>query len=144
MIAALLLLAAAPSAEAETLGLRLARAGTLATLLPMMEAKETEELIASHKELSEADREALRVTAHEVAAKGAERLLAAEGRAYAAALSVEDLRALVAAAESDAAKRMRAAQPRVIAATMQAAGNIDFKKDVMTAFCAKTGKACPK
>ena len=32
--------------ETEAWGVRLARAGTLATLLPMMVAKETEELVA--------------------------------------------------------------------------------------------------
>jgi hypothetical protein len=142
MIAELLLLAAAPTAEAEALGLRLARAGTLATLLPLMEAKEADELVAQHRDLSPAEQAQLRATAHEVASATAERLLTAEGKAFAANLSIEDLRALVAHAESEAAQRMRAAQPKVIMATMQAAGSVDFKKDVMKAFCAKTGKGC--
>jgi hypothetical protein len=86
----------------------------------------------------------LRATARAVASTSAERLFAAEGRAYAAELSIDDLRALVAHAESDAAKRMRAAQPKVIAATMQSVGGIDYKKDVLAAFCAKTGKACAR
>jgi hypothetical protein len=144
MIFELLLLAAAPSTEAEALGMRLAKAGTLAALLPMMEVKETEELVAQHKQLSAAEQAQLRATAQEVATTSADRLFAAEGRAYAAELSVEDLRALVAHAESGPAKRMRAAQPKVIAATMQSVGGIDFKKDVLAAFCAKTGKACAK
>lgn len=144
MIAALLLLAAAPTAEAEALGLRLARAGTLATLLPLMEAKETDEIVAQHKELSAAEQAELRATAHQVASAGAERLFAAEGRAYAAELSVEDLRALVTHAESPAAGRLRTAMPKVITTTMQAAGGMDFKKDALAAFCAKTGKACAR
>lgn len=144
MIAALLLLAAAPTAEAEALGVRLAKSGTLAALLPMMVTKDTEELVASQKDLTPAEQAQLRATAAEVGTAGMERLFAAEGKAYAAAVPVEDLRALVAHAESGAALRMRDAMPGVIAATMQSAGAIDFKKDVMAAFCAKTGKGCAK
>ena len=142
MIAALLLMAVAPSAEAEALGARLARTGTLAALLPLMEAKETEELVAQHPELSAEDQATLRASAKDVADRGADRLLAAEGKAYAAALSIADLLVLVAAAESEAAERMRAARPGVIAETMKAAAGFDFKKDALAAFCAKTGKGC--
>ncbi len=144
MIAALLLLAAAPTAEAEALGVRLAKSGTLATLMPMMVKKDTDELVAQHTDLTPTEQEQLRATASELGTAGMETLYAAEGKAFAAALPVEDLRALVAHAESGAATRMRAAMPGVIAATMQSAGGIDFKKDVMTAFCARTGKGCAK
>ena len=99
-------------------------------------------MVVAHRDLSAPDRAILRATAAEKAAAGADRLLAAEGRAYAAALPVEDLRALVVQVESEPAKRMRAALPQVIAATMQSAGSIDFKKETLAAFCAKTGKAC--
>ena len=142
MIIAMLLLATSPSAEAQALGTRLARTGTLAALLPLMAAKETEELVAQHKELSQAEQGQLRATAQEVATAGAERLFAAEGNAYAANLSVEDLRALVTHSESGAAARMRTAMPKVIAQTMQSAGSIDFKKETLAAFCQRTGKGC--
>lgn len=144
MITALLLLAAAPSAEAEALGIRLARTGTLAALLPMAVAKDTEELIAKTRDLTPAEQAQLRAMAQETGRAGMEKIFAAEGKAYAAALSVEDLRALVAAAESAPARRMRAAMPQVIATTVKTVDGMDFKKDAMAAFCAKTGKGCVK
>jgi hypothetical protein len=54
--AVLLMAQAAPSAdnEAETLGRRLAEAGTLAALLPTLAAKDREELIAENPGLSDA------------------------------------------------------------------------------------------
>lgn len=143
IIAALLLQAATPSPEAEALGRRLAENGTLAAMLPLVSAKETEELVTAQAELSAAEKDELRTTARAIAAKGIDTLLAAEGHAFAAALSLDDLRQLVAAAQSEAAKRQRAAMPRVIASTMQAAGSVDFKGETLAAFCAKTGKACP-
>ena len=48
----------APSAEAEALGVRLAQTGTLAALLPTITAKEREEMVARHPELSDADKAA--------------------------------------------------------------------------------------
>lgn len=144
MLMALLLMAAAPSAEAEDLGLRLARLGQLASILPVVELKETDELLDAHPELSASERLKLRMVAHKVAIEGAERLLRAEGRAYAARLSIEDLRALVAFAEGDAARRMREAEPAVTVATMEAMRGFDYKREVMKAFCQETKKACPK
>lgn len=144
LFAALLVQAApAPTAEAEQLGRQLADTGVLATVLPMMSKQQTDELVAAHPELSDADKAALRATATEVARAGIDRLLAAEGHAYAAALAVDDLRALVAAAASPAAQHLRAAQPLIVAGTMRAVGNVDFKGETLAAFCAKTGKACP-
>ena len=138
---ALVLAAAAPTAEAEQLGSELAESGTLAAMLPLIQAKETEELLAQ-SDLSDADRAALRVTAKRVFEDGRKRLLAATGKAYAERLSVEDLRELVAFEKSDAAKRYRGAMPGAIAAAMQAVGQMDFKKDVRAAFCKDTGKLC--
>lgn len=135
-------LAPQASPEAAALGRRMAETGTLATLLPMISAKEAEELVAAHPELSEADRATLRATAKETAEKGIGRLLDAQGDAYAAALSIEDLRVLVGFNGTDAARNYRAAQPQVIAATMKGMAGLDYKKDVMAAFCAKTGKGC--
>lgn len=142
MLIGLLMAAAAPSAEAEALGRRLAETGTLSALLPLAARKETEELIAAHPELDDADKAALRAVAAETARGGMDKAVAASGHAYAAALPIEDLKALVAFNESAAARRYRAAQPQAIAATMQALAGLDFKKDVMAAFCARTGKGC--
>ncbi len=138
----LALAGAAPSAEAEALGRRLAEAGTLGTLLPLIAARETEELIAAYPELGADEQALLRETAGEVAAAGSARIFAAEGRAYAERLSLEDLKALVAFHESAVAARQRAVQPEVIRATMEAVGAIDFKRETMAAFCARTGKGC--
>lgn len=142
LLYALALLAPDPTPEALALGKRLAETGTLAALLPMKIAQETEELVAEHPGWSEADKAALRAAATEQGKAGVERLMTATGRAYAEKLSVEDLRVLVAFNEGEAGKRWRAATPGVIAAAMAEVGELDFKGDTRKAFCAKTGKGC--
>lgn len=132
------------SAEAQALGRRLAEAGPLGVLLPMMAAKETEEMVADHPELGEADKAKLRRIAAATAEAGSARLMKAEGDAYAARLSVEEMKALVAFYESPAARRQREVQPAVIAETVQSVGTIDFKGETLAAFCKETGKACEK
>ena len=144
VILALLLAAAEPSAEALALGRQVADSGTLAALLPLMQQKETEELIAAHKELTAAEQEKLRATAASVYEIGRERLMQAEARAYAERLSIDDLRAVAAFQGSEAGKRQRAAMPGVIGDTIQNAGKIDFKADVIAAYCKDTGKLCEK
>jgi hypothetical protein len=142
VILALMLAAASPSPEALSLGRQLAETDTLAGVLPLISAKETEELIAAHPELSAADRTALRATAQRVFEAGRDRLMAATGRAYAERLSLRDLRRLVAFQKSGAARRYRAATPMAIAATMQSVGKLDFKGDVIAAFCKERGRLC--
>ena len=142
MILALALAAATPSAEALRLGRELAEAGTLAALLPLIQQKETEDMVAAHPELSEPDKETLRATANRIYETGRDKLLSATGRAYAERLITADLRRLVAFNRTGTAKRYREATPAVIAATMQAVGTMDFKKDVRAAFCKETGKLC--
>jgi hypothetical protein len=132
-----------PGPRAEQLGRQLAEAGTLGGLLPLIGAKETEELVAAHSELAEADKAALRRTAARVFEAGRARLMAAMGHAYAQRLSIADLRVLVAANRAPAAARYRTAQPGAIAAAMQSMSGMDFKGDAIAAFCRETGKACP-
>jgi hypothetical protein len=147
MIIALLLVqaaAAAPSPEAEALGLRLARSGTMAAILPLMAQKETDELVAAHPELTPAEQAKLRDTAKTTFAAGAAKVEAAFSRAYAGKLTVPDLRALVAQAESAPAKRLRAVLPGVMAEALATLGAMDFKGETLAAFCRDTGKACPK
>ena len=139
----LALLAPDPTPEALALGRRLAETGTLASLLPIMIAKDTEELLAEHAEWSDADKAALRATAAEQAKVGIERLMSATGRAYAEKLSVKDLRVLVKFNERPVATRWREATPGAIVAAMTEVGALDFKGDTRKAFCAKTGKGCP-
>ena len=73
------------SSENEAWGIRLARAGTLATLLPMMVAKETEELVAGQKTLSNPEKAQLRAIAASRAEQQIQRVMAVEGHAYARA-----------------------------------------------------------
>ena len=141
---AILLAAAAPSVEALTLGRQLAESGTLATVLPMMQMKETEELIAAHPELSIGERTALQVTSQRVYEVGREILMRAEAEAYAKRMSLADLRATVAFQKSPAGKRYRAAIPNVVEDVMPVIGKMDFKGDVSAAFCKETGKLCAK
>jgi hypothetical protein len=136
--------APAPGAEAERLGRELAGQGTLAALLPLVAAKETEELVAAHPDLSEADKAALRDTARSTFAAGESRLIAATGHAYAERLTVAELRRLVSFNRTEAARRYRSAMPEAIAATLQAIGPMDFKADTLAAFCRRTGKLCGK
>lgn len=142
MLTALILAAATPSPDAVALGRRLARTGTLAALLPLVVAKDTDDLIAEHRALSEADRARLRQVAMATARAQMERVLDAQGDAYARALSAADLRALVAHAESPAGRHHRAALPGVIAGTMGAVGDVNYKLLATEAFCRETGKLC--
>jgi hypothetical protein len=124
--AARLLLQAAPSAEALAAGERLARSGTVATLLPMMAAKETDELVAAHPELSAAEQAELRRVAAETLKTAAARLFAAEAKAYAERLSGADMEVLTARNTDAVAARWRAALPAAIAAAMGAMAGLDL------------------
>ena len=143
MILALALAAAAPTPEALNLGRHLAERGSLASLLPLIQAKETEELVAAHPELSADEKAALKAVAKRVFETGRSRLMEATGRAYAERLSIQDLRKLVAFHKTGASRRLQAATPQAIAATLQSVGKLDFKGDVTAAFCRQTGKLCP-
>lgn len=142
ILALALLVVADPTAEALALGKRLAETGEIAGLLPAMVEKDREQLINAHPEWSDADKAAFRKTADRVAAKGTGRLMEAIGRVYAEKLSIEDLRRLVAFQESDAGKRWRAVTPAAVMEGARVAGEMDFQKDVLAAFCAETGKGC--
>jgi restriction endonuclease Mrr len=137
-------LLAPASAEAENLGRRLAAAGTLETMIPLLTAKEAGEIAAAHKELSDDERRLLLETGREVSGKMRTRLVAALGHEYAASLSIEDLRALVAAAETPAARRYREAVPGVTMRAIGGLGKVDFAAELSAAFCAKTGKLCAR
>lgn len=133
---------AAPSAEAEALGVRLARGGSVMALLPLVGAKESEELVAAHPELSPGEKQALREAGRRTLAAGMTRIENAFGRAYARRLSLDELRTLVAQVESPAQVRLRAIQPTAMAEALAAIGTLDFKGDTRAAFCRDTGKLC--
>ncbi|MFL9840090.1 hypothetical protein ABS767_03860 [Sphingomonas sp. ST-64] len=136
--------AATPSAEALDLGRRLAAHGTLATLAPMLIEKDTAELASEAKTLSDSERDRLQALGREIGAKGTKRIVDAIGSAYAARLSIEDLRLLVAQAENPAAARRRAVEVPALVEAMAAVGELDFKKDLAAAFCKETGKLCTR
>lgn len=148
IVAALILLQAAatagPPERAIALGRQVAETGTLGALLPMIEAKETDELVAAHPELSDADRAALRRVAHRVASAGKRRLFEAEAVAYARSISIADMEAVIAFNTGPSAQALRRAQPAAIGAAMQALAGLDFKRDAIAAFCAETGRGCVK
>lgn len=141
-IALMLLQATAPSAEAEALGLRIAETGTLAQLAPMLARSDTEALVRDHPELDAADQAILRATAEATAAAAIARINVEMGHGYARTLDLATLRAVAAFNASPAAAAYRAAIVPVTAATMARIGELDFKKEALAAFCAKTGKAC--
>ena len=132
----------APGPEAMALAAELARSGTLASLLPLIAAKETEELVAAHPELTQAERDTLRATAQTTFAAGRDKLFAATAHEYARRLTLAELRQQVAIARMPSSQRLRQVQPAAIVGTMQAMGSMDFKRDTLAAFCRDTGKAC--
>lgn len=136
--------AAQPSPEALRLGHILAENGTLGTLLPMLQQKETDELVADHAELTAAQKQALKATARRVYDKERGKLMDVEAWAFAKQLSIADLRVISAFETCSAGQRFRAANPAVIMAVMQSLAGVDYKKDVAAAFCAETGKLCAK
>jgi hypothetical protein len=142
IIAAIALGQAAPSAEAEDLGLRLAKSGALSVVLPIVLGKERDELLAEQTDWTVADKAALADVAKAVGDAALGRLLAAIGHRYAETLPVEDLRALVAFNEGPAAARWRQAEPAALMGAVQGMGGFDFKNEVRKAMCAKTGKLC--
>jgi len=147
MVGLLIFAAAAatqPSPEALKLGREIAEGGTMASFIELVQSKETDELVDAHPEISTADKVKLRATAHRVYLSGRERLMAATGRAYAERLGVDDLREIATFQRSRAGQSYRAAIPAVIAATVEAVGNMDFKGDVLAAYCKDTGKLCSK
>jgi hypothetical protein len=144
MMLLLAILASAATPEEVELGTRLARSGNVASIIPVIEMRQTEELIKAMPHLTKAERDRFRATAHAVAEKGTDFLFRAEGRAYAERLSLADLKALIAFEESEVAKRKRAVEPAVTVATMEAMRGFNFKQEVMKAFCAENKKLCPK
>lgn len=142
LLIALAVAANGPLGEAQRLGRTLAEQGTLASLLPLMKSKETEELLQEDPKLTEPERTQLRATADRVFKASYDRLMNATGNAYAQKLSLTDLKALTEFYASPVARRYRAATPSVILETMKAVGQIDFKGDVRRAFCAEAKRLC--
>jgi hypothetical protein len=139
---ALLVLQAAPSAEAARLGTEVARSGTFSQIAPVLMKEQTEELVRDTPGLSLADQAALREIAAASGRTMVERVTERMGVAYAGALSEADLRTILAFNRTEAARRYRAAEPNAMAAAAQSMGGMDFKRDVLKALCAKMGKGC--
>ncbi|MFD1786763.1 DUF2059 domain-containing protein [Sphingomonas floccifaciens] len=144
LLALLLQAAPAPTAEAARLGTDIARSGTFSQIAPTLVQQQTDELVRDAKELTLADQAALREIAAATGRTMIERVTERMGVAYASALSEADMRTTLAFNRTDAARRYRAAEPNAMAAAAQSMGGMDFKRDVLKAFCAKTGKGCGK
>ncbi|HET9511413.1 MAG TPA: DUF2059 domain-containing protein [Sphingomonas sp.] len=142
LLALLLQATPAPSAEAARLGTEIARSGTFSQIAPGLVRQQTEEMVRDTPGLSLADQAALRGIAAETGRTMVERVTERMGVAYAGALSVADMRTILAFNRTDAARNYRAAEPNAMAAAAQSMGGMDFKRDVLKAFCAKTGKGC--
>lgn len=143
MLAAALISPPSISSEAQALGRQLAEFGTLAAILPAMKAKETGELMSEDPGLDAAERARLQVTADRVYLSGYDRLMTATGNAYASRLTIAEMKELIAFHRTPTARKYQAATPAVIADTMKATGELDFKGDVRRAFCAEARKLCP-
>lgn len=142
MLSMFLAAAVLASPEAERLGRELAASGSLEVILPAIAAKETDEVIAAHPELTGKEQELLRQTGQTVASEGRAKLVDAFGHQYALALHIADLRSLVAFNRTAAARHYRQVMPTVTLAGLGTLGKMDFKGDLARAFCAKTGKLC--
>jgi hypothetical protein len=112
-------------------------------LLPLLVAKDTEEMIAEHPELGDAAKAGLRAAASDTAKAAIDRMLSAVGHQYALRLSVADMKALAAFNQSAAAKNWRTAEPQVIVATMRTIDGFDFKREAWRAYCQSPGVTCP-
>lgn len=136
--------AAAAPAEIAELGRRLAQTGHFQAILKLGADAETQQLLAAHPELADADKAALADTAREQFEAGREKLLAAAGAAYADAFTIDELTAMVAFFGSPAGRAYNAKFPAIAPALMKAMEGMDFKADVKAAFCRRTGKLCAK
>ena len=122
---------------------QLARSGTLARLLPLVGNKETEELVAANADLSPADQRHLRQVAGQTFEQGLSRLMDAEAHIYATRLSRGDMLTLIERNRDPVSARYQAVLPAAIGAAMGAMEGSDFKRDVLTNYCAQTHKKCP-
>ena len=143
ILIAMLLQAATPAPDTAELGRRMAEGSALAQLLPMVAMKETGDLAKDHPELSAADVAALRATGTTVMEAARQRLIAALAPTYAAALTPDQMRAIVAFEAGDAARARRAADLPALMGAAKVLDGFDYKGEVMKAFCDETGKACP-
>lgn len=120
--------ASPPSSEAQRLGRTIAEHGTLASLLPVMEVKETEELLSEDPTLTDAEKTQLRATAKQVFRVSYDRLMTATGKAYAEQLDISDLRALARFYESPVAGRYAGALQAGVMVSESAAINAGVAK----------------
>ena len=130
------------SAEAEALGLRLARSSAIITVAPALVQKDFGDLAKEDPTLSPQERARLFRIGDEEGKLGIERVAVAIGAAYAKYLPVTDLRVLVRQAESPQAVRRRAAEPLVMMHAMKALGSMDFKKATAARMCKEIKKLC--
>ncbi|MHA6723314.1 DUF2059 domain-containing protein [Sphingomonas sp. RS2018] len=132
-----------PTAEQAELGRQVAASGTFGRLAPLMVRQQTDEMVRDTPGLTLAEKAQLGTIAASTGKATIDRIIGMMGVAYAEGLSADDMRAIIAFNRTGAAQRYRAAEPNAMAIAVRTMGTLDFKRDVMKAFCAKTGKGCP-
>ncbi len=138
------LFASEPVSEDEglTLAREIASHSLLATIGPLQTQAEVEAILTDAPDLTEQEQASLRAIGRERADALGKAALEAEAQALAAALPMEDLRAIAAFERSPAAANHRAAAPTVMAAVMEELAGVDYKREVKRSFCERTGKLC--
>ncbi len=134
--------AAKPSPEAAELGREVALNGVFANLFPIVGKQKIEALIASHPELTAADQAALRKAGDSWIVATLAAMSGVMGDEYARTMSIDDMKAMLAFARSDAGKHWQAAEPGAIAAVARQLDGKDFEGEVTAQFCRDTGKLC--
>lgn len=151
VLAVLLLLQAAPappaagpppSRAALALGERLSRAGLLAGIVNVAGGAEAKGVVDGHTELAPPQRARAQAAADKALRDATAELTAAEARAFAGALTPEQLKAAVIFFESPAGRAYRAAFPRILVAMTQTGPAKDFKGFVTQRVCDEA-QVCP-
>lgn len=134
--------AQAPSRESLRLGERLSQAGMLSGIISVAGGAEAKGVVDGHPELTPPQRVRAQAAADKALKDATTELTAAEAKAFAAALTPEQLKAAVIFFESPAGRAYRAAFPRILVAMTQVGPAKDFKGFVTQRVCAEA-QVCP-
>ncbi len=131
-----------PSRAALAMGERLSRSGLLGAIVNVAGGAEAKGVVDAHPELAPPQRARAQAAADKALKDATAELTAAEARAFAAALTPEQLKAAVIFFESPAGRAYRAAFPRILVAVTQTGPARDFKGFVTQRVCDEA-QVCP-
>lgn len=133
-----------PSPEAMSLGRKLVEQSGVLEALDSLQAEELAELKAEPEAsaLTNQQREALNAIGERISAQTRERVLLGVATTYAKNLSIEDLKALVAAGNRPEAIRFRALRPRALMMAALMVGPVSFKRQTAAEYCNETKLMC--